>query len=78
MAHAGEWRDVLHGRGFRSGGSNHDAVLHRAEIGERLDDLRDGGTLLPDGAVDANQVAAALVQNRVNDDGGFSESGGRR
>ena len=28
---------------------------------------------MPDGAVDANQITAALVQNRVNDDGGFSE-----
>src|SRR3984885_4971566 len=69
----GEWRDVLHRCGFRSGGRDDDAVLHRAVIGERLDHLRDGGTFLADGAVDADHVAAALVQDRVNDDGGFSD-----
>src|SRR5271156_3546223 len=69
----GEWRDVLHRSGFRGGGSYDDAVLHRAVIGERLDELRDGGTFLANGAVNANHVAAALVQDCVNDDGGFSD-----
>ena len=70
---SGKRRDVLHGGGFRSGGGDDDAVLHGAVIGERLDDLRDRGAFLADGAVDANQVAAALIQNRVNDDRGFSD-----
>src|SRR5271170_2818539 len=69
----GEWRDVLHRRGLRSCRGDDDAVLHGAVIGERLDELRDGGTFLANGAVNANHVAAALVQDCVNDDGGFSD-----
>src|SRR5271170_3790745 len=68
-----EWRDVLNRRGLRSCSGDDDAVLHRAVIGERLDELRDGGTFLANGAVNANHVAAALVQDCVNDDGGFSD-----
>ena len=37
-----------------------------------LDDLGDGGTLLPDGDIDTNHIAAALVQDGVHRHGGFA------
>ena len=69
---SGEGRDVLH-RGRLGGGRDHDdRVIHGAVIGERLDHLRDRRALLPDRAVDANHVAAALIQNRIENDGGLA------
>ena len=39
---------------------------------ERFYDLRDRGTFLPDGAVDADQVVAFVVDDGVEGDGGFA------
>ena len=47
-------------------------VIHRAIVRENLHHLRDRGALLPNRAVNANQVAALLVDNRVQDDGGLA------
>ena len=58
------------GIGGRSG--DDDGVLHRAEVFERLDHLRDGRTLLADGAVNANQVAALAVDDGIERDGGLA------
>src|SRR6185312_12573999 len=55
-----------------SAGRNDDGVFHGAEIFERLDHLGDGGALLADGNVDTNHVAALLVDNRVERDGGLT------
>ena len=68
-----EGRDVLHGSRFGRGGRDHDGVLHCAEIGQRLDHLRHRGAFLADRAVNANQIAAALIQNRIQNDGGFAD-----
>src|SRR6185437_15714411 len=68
----GEGRDVLHGGGLAGGGGDDDGVFHRAVFRERLDHLRDGGALLTDGAVDANHVVAALVDDGVEDDRGLA------
>ena len=68
----GKGRDVLHRCGFAGRCGDHDAVLHGAVIRQRLHHLRDRRALLPDRAVDANHVAAALIQNRVEDDGGLA------
>ena len=74
LAHgaAGEGRQVLHGRGVGGGGRDHDGVLHGAVIFERLHHLRDGGALLADGDVDADHVAALLIDDGVEGDGGLA------
>ena len=49
-----------------------DGVLHRAGFLERLDHLRDRGLLLSDRVVDADDVLALLVDDRVDADGGLA------
>ena len=65
-------RDVL--QGCRLGGRRRDddRVVHRARIRQNLYHLRDGRAFLADRAVDADHVAALLVQNRVQNDGGLA------
>ena len=69
---AGVGSDVLHGGGLGGGSDDHHGVVHGAGVFERLHHLGDGGALLADGDVDANDVAAFLVEDGVEDDGGFS------
>src|SRR5882724_11130877 len=73
LAHGtrGIWRDVLQRSRLRRRGGHHDGVLHGAGIGEGLHDLRDRRTLLADGAVNANYVAALLIDDGVENDGGL-------
>src|ERR1019366_9283575 len=56
----------------RSRRANHDAVFHGAEIFQRLHHLGHGGALLPDGHVDADYVAALLVDDGVERNGGLA------
>ncbi len=74
LAHraTGERRQVLERRGVGSPGDDDDGVLHRAVLLERGDDLRDRGLLLPDRDVDADEVLALLVDDRVDRDGGLA------
>src|SRR6185437_12734777 len=65
-------RDILHGRRVGSGGSDNDGVIHRAEIRECFDNLGDRGTLLSDGDIDANNVAALLIDDRVESKRGLA------
>ena len=65
-------RDVLQRCGFGGRRRDDDGVVHRARIGQNLHHLRDRRALLPDRAVDANHVAALLVQDRVQNDGGLA------
>ena len=67
-----EWRNVLHRRRLGRRRRYHDAVFHRAIVRQDLHDLRDGRTLLSDRAINTNHVAAALVDDRVQNDGGLS------
>ena len=60
------------GRGVGRARRNHDGVFHGAVIFERLDHLRHGRTLLADRDVDADDVAALLVDDRVERDGGLA------
>src|SRR5271157_2597576 len=69
---AREGRDVLHGGRVRGRRAHHDAVFHGAVIFQRLHHLGHGGALLPDGHVDANYVAALLVDDGVEGDGGLA------
>ena len=65
-------RDVLKRSGLRSGRGDDDGVIHRSGIGENFNDLRDGRALLPDRTVDANHPLALLVDDGIENDGGFS------
>src|SRR5262249_38610345 len=69
---SGEWGDVLHRGRLGGGRCDDDRVIHCAVFGERLYDLRDRGALLTDGDVDANHVAAFLIDDRVQNDGGLA------
>ena len=46
-----------------------DGVVHRAFLAQVSDDLGDGGRTLADGAIDAQHVLVALVENGVNRNG---------
>ena len=64
-------RDVLH-RGRVGGVGRHDhSVIHRAFFAQRLDHVRHLAGPLPDGAVDANDVSVALVDDRIDRDRGL-------
>ena len=69
---SGERREILHRRGLSSRGGDNDRVFHRARISENFHHLRDGRALLPDRAVNANQLAAALIDDGVENDGGLA------
>src|SRR5438105_7874986 len=69
---AGVWGDVLHGRRVRRRSRHHDAVLHGAEIFESFDHLRNSGAVLTNGDVDADHVAALLIDDRVERDSGLA------
>src|SRR5205809_6034497 len=57
--------DVLHGRGLRSRRGNDDRILHRAVVSERLHDVGNRRALLPNRAIDADQVVALVVNDGV-------------
>jgi hypothetical protein len=49
-----------------------DGVAHRVELFERANHLRDGRLLLPDRVIDADHAFAALIDDRVDGDGGLA------
>ena len=65
---AGIGGDILHRRGIRSCGGHHDAIVHRTVVFEYFHHLRHRRPLLPDRDVDADHVAALLVNDRVQRD----------
>ncbi len=74
LAHgaAGERGEVLQGRGIGRASDDDDRVLHRAVLLERRDELRDRRFLLADRDIDADQVLALLVDDRVDRDRGLA------
>ena len=74
LAHrrAGERRHPLDRRRLLRGRGDDDRVLHRALVAQPLVHLRDRRGLLADGDVDADHVAAALVEDRVDRDRGLA------
>ena len=74
LAHraAGERRHPLDRSGFLGRRRDDDRVLHRPRVAEPLDDLRDRRAFLPDRDVDAHEVSAALVEDRVDRDRGLA------
>jgi hypothetical protein len=73
LAHrtAREGRHPLDRRRLVCRGGDDDRVVHRPRIAEALVDLCDGRGLLPDRDVDADHVAVALIQDRVDQDRGL-------
>src|SRR5918911_196967 len=61
-------RKKLHRRRVRGGRLDDDGIVHRAEILQGLDDLRDRRSLLPDRNVDADHVLPFLVDDRIDRD----------
>src|SRR5436853_1109228 len=59
-------RDVLHRRRFGRRGGHHDSVGHRAVLLELAHRVRNGGSLLPDGYVDAGEILTLLVDDGVD------------
>ena len=68
----GARRHPLDRRRLVGEGDDEDRVLHRARFAEAFDDLGDGRRLLTDRDVDADQVAPALVEDRVDDQRGLA------
>ncbi len=64
--------EVEEGRGLRSAGRHDDRVLEGPELLEGPRDLGHGRLLLADGHVDADDVLALLVDDRVHRDRGLS------
>ena len=64
--------EVLERRRVAGRGGDDDGVLQRAVLAQRLDRLGDGGALLTDGDVDALHAETALVDDRVDGDGGLA------
>ena len=63
---------VLQGRGVGSAGGDYDRVAHRVGLFQRADDLGDLALFLADGHVDADEVAAPLVDDGIDGDGGLA------
>mmetsp|Transcript_11960 Transcript_11960/g.27324 ORF Transcript_11960/g.27324 Transcript_11960/m.27324 type:complete len:259 (-) Transcript_11960:371-1147(-) len=74
------WRQELERCSIGGGGSDNRGVLQAIVLAQNLEELRDGGTLLANGHVDAVQVVLCfrariyrpLVQDGVDGDGGLA------
>jgi hypothetical protein len=53
-------------------GHDHGCVVHRALLPQAGHGLRHGGSALPDGAIDAQDILAALVEDGVDRNGGLA------
>ena len=69
---AGVRSDVLHGGRFGSRGGHDDRVGHGAGFFELANDVRNRRGLLADGDVNADEVLALLVDDRVDGHGGLT------
>lgn len=74
------WGQVLQWSGIRGSGRYDDGILHGVRVRQSLHDLRHGGSLLPNGDVNAVQllllvariVEPLLIDDGVNGDGGLA------
>ena len=69
---SGVGRDILQGRALGCRCRNDNGVIHRAVFIERVHNLGNGGLLLSDCNVNADNAFAALVDDRIGSDGGLS------
>src|SRR5262245_57829490 len=63
---------VLHRCRLRGRSGNDDGVVHRAVVGKNLYYLRNRRPLLPNRAVNANEIVAFVVDDRVDRDRSLS------
>ena len=64
--------DVEHRRRIGRRGGDDDGVLQGTGLPQALYDRGDGGGLLSDGDIDADDALSLLVDNRIDGDGGFA------
>src|SRR4030095_9204345 len=69
---SGIGRQVLHGCWLARACRDNDRVLHRAIFLQRFHNLSDGRALLPNSDINADDVLALLVDDRVNRNRSFS------
>ena len=69
---AGIGGNVLKRCGVGSGGGDDDGVIHRAVLLQGVHDLGNGGGLLSDGNVNADDAVALLVQHGVHGQSGLT------
>ena len=69
---AGVGSQVLQRSRLGGGGRHHDGVVHGVVVRQGLNHLGDGGALLADGHVDADDVAALLIDDGVHRHGRLS------
>jgi hypothetical protein len=71
-AGCGVWGDVGEARRIVPFGDNRDGVIHRVFFQEGGHGLRDGGSPLADGAINAHNILAMLIKDGVDRNGGFA------
>ena len=69
---AGIRSDILQRSRLIRGSNHHDGMCHGAVLFQDADGAGHGGFFLPDGNIDADQVLAFLIDDRVNGDGRFA------
>jgi len=72
MLVAGVGSDVGQPRSLVALGHDNDGVVHRALIAQNCHGLGHSGRALANGAIDANDVLAALIEDGVNGDRGLA------
>merc|ERR1719341_2173014 len=78
--HSGVGSEVLQGSGVRGSGRHNNRVLHSVSVSKPLDNLGDGGSLLTNSHIDAEQlllgisgiIEPLLVDDGINGDSGFA------
>ncbi len=65
-------RDVGEARRIVAFGHDHDGVIHRAFFAQGGDHLGHAGRALADGAIDAQHILVALIENRIERDRGLA------
>ena len=68
----GIWRDVSEPGRIVPLGHDHDRVIHRALLAQTSDRFGDRRRALTNGAINTNDIAAALIQNGVDRDRGLA------
>src|SRR5512135_1137148 len=69
---AGIRRDELQRGGFGCSRRHDDGIVHGTGLSKSIDNLSYGGALLADGNVNADNVAAFLIDDGVDGDGGLA------
>ena len=69
---AGVWRKILHRRRIGCVGGDHNRVFHSAVFFKQRNRLRHLADLLPYGDIDADKIAALLIDDAVNGNRGLA------